>query len=849
MAIDSQFAPRPGVGATGKKVNVEANFYEIASFTTGKIYQYDFQVDGKVPPALYRDIFRAVDKYHGPTLFKGAHPVFDGRAQVYSPSRLTISDGAPFDVYLEEDYARRQAAPPGRGPKPFQVTLKFATTVNMQELRDFIDGKHKDLDRITSCLNALDLAFHQHPASQHVSAKNSFYTPDGVRPLSGGIEVWSGLFQSVRPAPGRLLLNVDVSSCAFYSPGSLLDRALQYIGLRRPEDLQLGPRSPQYRALRKALKGVPITVTHREDNRLYKIRDVQSEGANRSMFQMTKDDGTEEKVSVADYFQRTLNITLRYPYLPCVEVKRGVLLPLEVCTVASGVRYARKLTPVQTAEMIKFTCIRPHDRFNRIRSNAPQLINFNNPYLKAFGIRVNPRILVTPARTLAPPSLVYDQRGQGQQVSPRDGAWNMKGLRFNTPSALRSYGILVLDRHHPRMVAALSSAINELFRACGQVGMQLTDKRAQPVFASPHSNLQQGLRNAWNEGHKACGAAPQVVFVILPSADAQVYGEIKRISDTVMGAPTQCLQSGKFQKGGIQYMANVALKLNVKLRGVNCQLRPGQVPFLTSNPTMVVGADVTHPEPGSVGQNSIAAIVATLDASYARFTSRVDHQTPGTEMIANMEAMFFSLLRTFETSSKRLPSCILFYRDGVSDSQFSTVLDFEVAAIRRACAKAKVGYAPRITFVTCQKRHHVRFRPVNRQDEERSGNCRAGTVVDTHITNPALFDFYLQAHSGLQGTSRPVHYTVLLDENRLTADMLQDMTNRLCYAFPRCTRTVSLCTPAYMADVLAARARYHKPASLFIDDTSSQASGASAPTSAYASASFKPSLYDTLFYM
>ncbi|KAJ1923919.1 hypothetical protein IWQ60_005556 [Tieghemiomyces parasiticus] len=825
MTTQPRFAPRPSLGTTGTKVNVEANFYELGAFTTGKIYQYDFQVDGKVPPALYRDIFRAVDKYHGPTLFKGDHPVFDGHAQVYSASRLAISDRVPFDVYLEEDYAHHQVAPSGGGPKPFQVTFKFATTVNMQELRDFIDGKHKDLDRITSCLNALDLAFHQHPASQHVSAKNSFYTPEGVRPLSGGIEVWSGLFQSVRPASGRLLLNVDVSSCAFYTPGSLLDRALQYIGLRRPEDLQLGPRSPQYRALRKALKGVPITITHREDNRRYKIRDVQSEGANRSMFQMTKDDGTKEKVSVADYFQRTLNISLLYPYLPCVEVKRGVLLPLEVCTVASGVRYTRKLTPVQTAEMIKFTCIRPHDRFNRIRNNAPQLINFNNSCLKAFGIRVNPRILVIPARTLAPPSVV------------------------RASSALRSYGILVLDRHHPRMVAALSSAINELFRACGQVGMQLTDKRAQPVFASLPSNLQQGLRNAWNEGHKACGAAPQVVFVILPSTDAQVYGEVKRISDTVMGAPTQCLQSGKLQKGGIQYMANVALKLNVKLRGVNCQLRPGQVPFLTSNPTMVVGADVTHPEPGSVGQNSIAAIVATLDSSYARFTSRVDHQTPGTEMIANMEAMFFSLLRTFETSSKRLTSCILFYRDGVSDSQFSTVLDFEVAAIHRACAKAKVGYAPRTTFVTCQKRHHVRFRPVNRQDEERSGNCRAGTVVDTHITNPALFDFYLQAHSGLQGTSRPVHYTVLLDENRLTADVLQDMTNRLCYAFPRCARTVSLCTPAYMADVLAARARYHKPASLFIDDTSSQASGESALTPVYASVPFKPALYDTLFYM
>jgi eukaryotic translation initiation factor 2C len=32
-----------------------------------------------------------------------------------------------------------------------------------------------------------------------------------------------------------------------------------------------------------------------------------------------------------------------------------------------------------------------------------------------------------------------------------------------------------------------------------------------------------------------------------------------------------------------------------------------------------------------------------------------------------------------------------------------------------------------------------------------------------------------------QGTSRPTHYHVLLDENRFTADALQTLTYNLCY--------------------------------------------------------------------
>ena len=68
-------------------------------------------------------------------------------------------------------------------------------------------------------------------------------------------------------------------------------------------------------------------------------------------------------------------------------------------------------------------------------------------------------------------------------------------------------------------------------------------------------------------------------------------------------------------------------------------------------------------------------------------------------------------------------------------------------------------------MIVVGKRHHVRFFPKNQQDADRSGNCPAGTVVDTEVVNPVEFDFYLQSHGGLLGTSRPAHYNVLYDEN------------------------------------------------------------------------------------
>lgn len=120
----------------------------------------------------------------------------------------------------------------------------------------------------------------------------------------------------------------------------------------------------------------------------------------------------------------------------------------------------------------------------------------------------------------------------------------------------------------------------------------------------------------------------------------------------------------------------------------------------------------------------------------------------------------------------------------------------------------------------------------------KSGNVPAGTTVDSTITHPSEFDFYLCSHAGiqasltsclliysythpslpqyvihsfcfLQGTSRPSHYHVLWDDNCFTADELQLLTYQLCHTYVRCTRSVSIPAPAYYARLVAFRARYH----------------------------------------
>ena len=126
-----------------------------------------------------------------------------------------------------------------------------------------------------------------------------------------------------------------------------------------------------------------------------------------------------------------------------------------------------------------------------------------------------------------------------------------------------------------------------------------------------------------------------------------------------------------------------------------------------------------------------------------------------------------------------------------------------------AFAELQINPPPKLTVIVVGKRHHVRMFPESQRDADRSGNCPSGTVIDTDIVHPTEFDFFLQSHGGLLGTSRPAHYSILYDDNQFTADALQQLSFALCHVFARSTRAVSVPCPVYYADIVCSRARTH----------------------------------------
>ncbi|CAM8885550.1 unnamed protein product [Rhodiola kirilowii] len=126
------------------------------------------------------------------------------------------------------------------------------------------------------------------------------------------------------------------------------------------------------------------------------------------------------------------------------------------------------------------------------------------------------------------------------------------------------------------------------------------------------------------------------------------------------------------------------------------------------------------------------------------------------------------------------------------------VLNHELAGLKRIFEKK--DYSTTLTLIVAQKRHKTRLFLEDMGHEGRiTSKISSGTVVDTII---------IQSHGAI-GTSKPTHYHVLSDDNQFSLNDLQKFIYYLCFTCALCTKTVSIVTPVYYADLVAYRARMY----------------------------------------
>ncbi|KAI0292287.1 Piwi domain-containing protein [Russula brevipes] len=832
-------------GTSGRPVKVLANTFAIKTLPTETIYHYDGEIvitalaerpgrDADLNSRRGHEIVHRLQNITAPSVFN-PRAFYDGKKNLFSAGPLKMQgDAAEFLVSMTD-----APQPAGSTRGQYRIRLTKVNDINMSHHANEIFSGGSDVSQIA--VTFLQIVLRQAPMLKTDTFNaRSVFTPASKKSLSGGFNIWNGFFQSVRPTLRGLVINVDVSHAIVYEEMPVLDWACTFLskfasrrGRVQPQDLERLAESDM-KLLKTVLKGVRVTVSVPANRRL--ARPIKDLVLNVGNYQFMKED---EETTIKDYYEEKYGFRLRYPRVfgICVNVQRKIIVPAEICTIVGGQMFKKVLMPEMMSEVLQHVTKNPRERIEAIERgvNGEFLDYKNSPFFSQIGMQVDLRPMETPARLLQPPDIQYQGSivylsAQAEKQTGTHGAWNVVRRQFFRP-APRSLWAVVSFAPQNFPLSDVEQTANRLRQCCERLG--IASEFAGGRAASAAGGVERALEEALAQLDAKISQIglkqrpPCLVLVVLPDSAAAQRKAVKAWGDVTRQVATQCVKTMKFRNANDQYFNNVALKINVKLGGINSYPVSQIYAGLNKEPTMIVGADVTHPGPGVSDRPSIASLVSSFDATFSRYAAFTRVQTPRVEVIEELEEMFLTALRYFHHINHATPRRVIFYRDGVSEGEYQTVEDIEIKALSDAWNKfAELpesgiprGFPVPLVFIVVGKRHHLRFFQGHGPNiKDKTGNVFGGLVVDKEVASPSKSDFYLQSHPGLKGTSRPSHYIVLHNKLGFSIDIVQQISYFLCHAYARCTRSVSIPAPVYYADIVCSRAGFYLDESLGYSD-------------------------------
>ncbi|KAL7273567.1 hypothetical protein RUND412_003571 [Rhizina undulata] len=831
----------------GTTVIVEANYFEVLKLPYEKFfYQHDVSILRKdrpekdSSPDFNRKIFRHPKVVE--ILYKYRF-AYDGRAQLFTlgneipPARVDIEhpDNASIKIMF--------AIKPVNVKIPVSAIKSFITTM---------DAKSPSSDA-QRALMALEIFFRATPSGNTLNSKEPFITlgrkffdrdQKGMY-LESGIELLEGIFQTLRPGINKLYVNVDLSWNAFWIRDVTFYQLAQQI--RQDEK-----RSTFTRELLTPLIGLKFYQKHQGRGMQGKVSTVHGiENMAPQDYKFTwQHEGKEFSGSIVTYNKQKYNVTLKFPDFPYMIVnnykrletdsvtgetsmnQQKAYIPFELAYVKEGQAPKPKkgLTPKQSENMMRqLGKYKPELRKQKIIEIIRRLNWANDDVLKG-EIGISTQMTQCKGKLLNPPAVTYNGGKKPQVDKLKGGSWNVLSFKLYEPTTLVNWAVCNLDSKTNNSILQ-TKVVPELRNAATHLGMGLPVQNPYVQSMNPHLDVR-GIRTALAEFYKkACQASkvsPEtaakgtVIIFILPKQPMDVYDTLKKVCHIDIGCHSTVLLAKQVFKFDNQVANNMMLKINPKLGGVNsCLVRTS----LDTPLTMHVGVDVTHPGAHAEGM-SIAAIVASMDVNCTKYVAHTALQktkeglsggvtSSRAEPVEKMESIMMGFFNLFLARNQgKLPQRVIVWRDGVGESQFDEIIQKEARAVQDACKAAGKSPAatPKLTFCIVQKRHHMRIFPVSQNSklspqQDRSGNCAPGIFIENEIVAPNVFNFYGLSHKAFQGTVRPIHYQILIDENGFSYTQLEQLAFNNCYNFSRATTSVSMPAACAYSHLVSKKAR------------------------------------------
>ncbi|KAM7416297.1 hypothetical protein PAMA_018390 [Pampus argenteus] len=748
-------------GTSGVAIQLSANFFRILSRPRWVLYQY--HVDFK-PPMESRRLRSALLFHHEEAL--GSARSFDG-AQLFLPHRLHSKETVLYSETRNGEKVQITVTLTNELPPTSPVCIQFYNII---------------FRRILRILNMQQIG------------RNYYCPSDPLNIPQHRLTIWPGYTTTILQYESSIMLCTDVSHKVLRSE-TVLDFM---VNLRQQCGNQRFPE-----ICTKELIGLIVLTKY--NNKTYRIDDIAWDHTPNNTFKRG-----DTEISFKNYFktQYGLDITDGNQVLLVSHVKRlgpsggpppgpAMLIP-ELC-------YLTGLTDKMRADfnimkdLITHTRLTPEqreDRLNRFVTNIQKNTDAQAE-LDKWGLNFDKQLLNLTGRVLPGERIFQGPRSYEYNPWAADWSKEMRGIPLISSPPLNNW-LLFYTRSNDGKAQSL---LQTLGRVSAPLGI-----RMQRAVLIQYEDHQESLLRALQHN---VGPQTQMVVVILPSSRKDKYDSIKKYLCVDCPTPSQCVLSRTLSRPQalMTVATKIALQMACKMGG---ELWSVEIPL---KQLMIVGIDCYH----EAGKRSVGALVASLNQGMSRWFSKCVLQHKGQEIMDGLKMALSAALRDYLKFNNCLPSRIIVYRDGVGDGQLHSVVNYEVSQIIDSIKSIGHDYMPKLSVVVVKKRISSRFFTyVN----GKVSNPPPGTIIDSEVTRPEWYDFYIVSQAVRTGSVSPTHYNVVYDTSGLKPDHMQRLTYKMCHMYYNWQGIIRVPAPCQYAHKLAflVGQNIHREPSVHLDD-------------------------------
>ncbi|XP_059474691.1 piwi-like protein Siwi [Neocloeon triangulifer] len=278
---------------------------------------------------------------------------------------------------------------------------------------------------------------------------------------------------------------------------------------------------------------------------------------------------------------------------------------------------------------------------------------------------------------------------------------------------------------------------------------------------------------------------PQLVLCILIKNREDKYRAIKKLCSVDHGVPSQIVTKKSMD---VKYDLPITKRLVVQM---NCKV--GGTPWSVQVPlrmAMIVGIDIgvdCHNKNVTFG-----SVVASYNCDFSKyFSSTFTVASKDWEELSRLVCEHIAkAVHYFKMHHKKLPSVVIVYRDGVPNKLLPHVFTREVPLMKKWLNEIYKNDQWHLSYIVVNK--HCNAKVFGKKNT----HLQTGTVVDSCITQPERYDFFLL--SGLNHTRKVssfTYYNVLFDNTCLSPDRLQRLTYKMTHLYFNIKGTVRVPAP------------------------------------------------------